>query len=642
MLERKREKLEDHEARSMLRSRADALTAAIHGASRLIRPCIGLGIVAALLLFPWFNKTVLSVEWRPTLGPTTRTTIAATPSPTATLTSFQPAPPIQAAFFYPWFPDAWTQGGTYPYTNYSPSLGLYDSRSDAVIDEQLRLAASAHLEAMISSWWGPGHSTDSAFQHILARSERSDSPFPNLRWAVYYEPESLGDPTVSEITAHLQYLTEKAFGHPGYLRVSGRPVVFVYSDDRDGTGLAERWAKAKAAFGGKVYIVLKVYSGYPTDPNQPDSWHQYGPAVAYDTQLPYSVTLSPGFWKVGEQPRLPRDVGRFEADVQRMAASGAFWQLISSWNEWGEGTSIEPAKEFSHAYADILCRQLPGVPACTTVTPTPAPHQASESLAVLVGAGDIASCDGAGDEATASLLDAIEGTIFTTGDHAYPEGSVDDFQCYDSSWGRQKARTRPAAGNHDYETKGAAGYFGYFGNMAGDPATGYYSYDLGSWHVVVINSNCSEVGGCQAGSPQEQWLRADLAAHPAVCTIAYWHHPLFSSGMHGSHPFMKAIWQALYDHGADIVMNGHDHLYERFAPQDPDGNIDPARGIRQFTVGTGGKELYGFNTQLANSEVRNSDTFGLLKLTLHVASYNWQWVPEAGKTFGDSGGHACH
>ena len=277
--------------------------------------------------------------------------------------SFQPAPPIQAAFFYPWFPNAWTQGGVYPYTNYSPSLGFYNSAGDSTIDRQLELARQAHIEAFIASWWGQGHHTDAALQHILGRTERSGSPYPGLRWAIYYEEEGYSDPSASQIAADLNYLAGTAFSHPAYLQVNGRPVVFVYSAGGDGSGMAARWAQAKAQF-PNVYVVLKVYFGYRTDPNQPDSWHQYGPASAYDSQVPYSVSVSPGFWKKGETPRLGRDLSRFEADVQRMAASGAFWQLITTWNEWGEGTSVEPAAQFGNSYLDILCRKLPGSDPC--------------------------------------------------------------------------------------------------------------------------------------------------------------------------------------------------------------------------------------------------------------------------------------
>ncbi|MCZ7570519.1 MAG: metallophosphoesterase [Ardenticatenaceae bacterium] len=262
---------------------------------------------------------------------------------------------------------------------------------------------------------------------------------------------------------------------------------------------------------------------------------------------------------------------------------------------------------------------------------------------MLIGAGDIAGCSSTGDEATAALLDQIPGTVFTTGDNVYSSGTAKQFaNCYDPSWGRHRARTRPAPGNHDYGTAGAAGYFDYFGPLAGEPDKGYYSYDLGAWHIVVLNSNCSAIGGCAAGSPQEQWLRADLAAHPAACTLAYWHHPLFSSGLHGNSPSMQAIWEALYAYAADVVLNGHDHDYERFAPQDPNGVADPAHGIREFVVGSGGKSHYPFlGLPIANSEVRNDNTFGVLKLTLHPASYTWEFVPEAGQTFTDAGSEPC-
>jgi hypothetical protein len=264
--------------------------------------------------------------------------------------------------------------------------------------------------------------------------------------------------------------------------------------------------------------------------------------------------------------------------------------------------------------------------------------------AVILAAGDIASCDGDGDEATALLLDSLEGTVITLGDNVYGSGTSAEFDdCYDPSWGRHRARTRPAPGNHDYNTPGATGYYGYFGAAAGDPAKGYYSYDVGAWHIVVINSNCAAIGGCGRLGRQEQWLRADLAAHPAACTMAYWHHPRFSSGSsHGDTSGMQPIWQALYDAGADVVLSGHEHNYERFAPQTPGGAADPARGIVEFVVGTGGRSHYGFGEPKANSVVRNGDTYGVLKLTLHAASFDFQFVPEAGKTFTDTGTAACH
>ena len=241
------------------------------------------------------------------------------------------------------------------------------------------------------------------------------------------------------------------------------------------------------------------------------------------------------------------------------------------------------------------------------------------------------------------MLGGISGTIYTTGDNAYESGTATEFSnCYDPSWGRYKARTRPSVGNHEYHTAGASGYFGYFGAAAGDPSKGYCSYNLGEWHVVSLNSMCEYVGGCGSTSPMVSWLKRDLAANSKACTLAYWHQPLFSSGWHGNNPKMKPSWDALYAAAAEVVLNGHDHHYERFAPQTPSGAADSARGIREFVVGTGGKELRPFGTNRLHSEVRNSDTFGVLKLTLHPTGYEWQFAPEAGKTFTDSGSGECH
>jgi PKD repeat protein len=261
---------------------------------------------------------------------------------------------------------------------------------------------------------------------------------------------------------------------------------------------------------------------------------------------------------------------------------------------------------------------------------------------VLVGAGDIADCSSTGDDATAKLLAAIPGTVFTIGDNAYDNGTSAEFSsCYGSTWGQFRSRTHPTPGNHDYLTANAAGYFGYFGTAAGDPSKGYYSYDLGTWHIIALNSECSFIGGCDVGSPEEQWLRADLAAHPNTCTLAMWHRPRFSSGATGSETIFNAFWQDLYNAGADVVLAGHDHDYERFVPQDPNGTADPMHGIREFIVGTGGKSLTGFNSPVANSVVRNFSTYGVLKLTLHPTSYDWQFVPIAGGTFTDSGNANC-
>jgi len=268
---------------------------------------------------------------------------------------------------------------------------------------------------------------------------------------------------------------------------------------------------------------------------------------------------------------------------------------------------------------------------------------ASDPPVTLVGAGDIASCYDDHDEATAALLDDIEGTVFTLGDNAYDNGSQFEFaHCYDPTWGRHLERTRPVPGNHDYRTEDAGEYFAYFGDRAGDIGEGWYAYDLGEWHVVALNSNCNEIGGCGDGSAQLAWLQADLATHPAACTLAYMHHPRFSSAGHENDVDLTAIWTLLYEHGVDVVLAGHDHTYERFGPQDPNGNADAEQGIVQFVVGTGGANLREFEEIKPNSVVRESDTFGVLRLTLAAGGYDWEFVPVAGETFTDTGSAHCH
>ena len=294
------------------------------------------------------------------------------------------------------------------------------------------------------------------------------------------------------------------------------------------------------------------------------------------------------------------------------------------------------------------------------------PWAAPAGPPVLVGAGDIARCYPSDDptnitpphltaaEATARLLDRIPGTVMTVGDNAYEFGSPSDYLlCYHPTWGRHKARTRPAAGNHEYLTPGAAGFFAYFFPDGGPPG-GYYSYDLGGWHVVVLNStpqwaacpppksSVEEGRTCVGDAAQRLWLEADLAAHPNECTIAYFHHPRFSSGRHGSQYEMQQFWDILYANGVDVVVSAHDHLYERFAPQDPVGNADPERGIRQFTAGTGGAELYEFRTVLDNSERRVNDTHGVLTLALGDGRYGWAFIATRGDRVRDWGGGRCH
>jgi hypothetical protein len=285
---------------------------------------------------------------------------------------------------------------------------------------------------------------------------------------------------------------------------------------------------------------------------------------------------------------------------------------------------------------------------------------------VIAAAGDIA-CDpgvsafnGGSGTSTACrqkytsnlLVNGGFAAVLSLGDTQYYCGGYSAFtQSYDPSWGRVKSITHPVVGNHEYMTSGgtdcnsanagATGYFKYFGSAAGTPGQGYYSFNVGAWHLIALNSNCSDAGGCGSTSAQYKWLQADLNAHPNVCTLAYWHIPLYSSGGRAN-ANTKPFWQLLYAAHADLVLNGHDHIYERFAPQTSTGTLDQAKGVREFVVGTGGADHTTITTVAANSQLRNASTFGILKLTLHASSYDWQFVPESGATFTDSGSQNCH
>ena len=282
------------------------------------------------------------------------------------------------------------------------------------------------------------------------------------------------------------------------------------------------------------------------------------------------------------------------------------------------------------------------------VSPTNAPNGTDAAgaaptpgtgTAVLIGAGDIGMCGELTPpaELTARLIDRLAGTVFTAGDNAYRAGGRDTFMsCYEPTWGRHRGRTHPVAGNHDYEDHGDA-YFSYFGETAGSGGSGYYGYNVGPWRIVALNSEVPS----GAGSPQLSWLRQELSTTRSFCTAVIWHRPLFSSGRSGDNPDMREVWRMLYEFNVDVVINGHDHTYERFAPQDPDGRFDPARGIREFVVGTGGAPLYEFSTVRANSEARAA-AWGVGVFTLSGEGYRWEFVPVEGGTYRDSGSGACH
>jgi hypothetical protein len=260
------------------------------------------------------------------------------------------------------------------------------------------------------------------------------------------------------------------------------------------------------------------------------------------------------------------------------------------------------------------------------------------------GAGTATEC---GMRATSNLLATRNlAAVLALGDNQYPCGAYADYLAgFDPSWGRVKQLIHPVMGNHDFLCDGSdtgPGYFQYFGAAAGTPGQGYYSFDVGSWHLIALNSECHAVGGCGPTSPQGQWLAADLTAHTNTCTLAFWHYARFASGIEGNQTDVAPFWDALYAGGADVIVNAHEHHYERFAPQTPAGQVDSARGIREFIVGTGGRMLHGFNVSGANSEIRLNQSWGVLQLTLRPASYSWQFVPVTAGASGDSGSAACH
>jgi hypothetical protein len=285
----------------------------------------------------------------------------------------QPTFPIRAAFYYPWFPETWGSSGD-PFTNYHPSLGWYDSDDVGVVSQHIAAMQYGGIQAGISSWWGQGSRTDQRVPTMLRAADGTD-----FRWTLYYEPEAQGDPSVSRLQDDLSYIKNHYGSDPSFLRIDGRFVVFVYADGSDACGMASRWADANTV---NAYIVLKVFNGHKSCADQPASWHQYGPASATSDMSPYSYTISPGFWKKGESsPRLSRDLGRWNDQVTRMTASNARFQLVTTFNEWGEGTAVEPATEWasSSGFGKFL-DALHGSPVDASPTPTsssPAPTTTS-------------------------------------------------------------------------------------------------------------------------------------------------------------------------------------------------------------------------------------------------------------------------
>lgn len=558
--------------------------------------------------------------------------------------------PIKAAFYYPWFPET-----RYPDDVAQPSLGNYDSSNRTILATHVSEAKYAGLDAFISSWWGPGTPTDQRLPLLLEAAKAQD-----FHIAAYYESEGTKDPTVEQIRQDLVRLKALAdqYGDT-WQRVNGKPVLFVYNSNDRTCAIVDKWKQAAPDW----YVNLKVFSGYRTCPSQPDSWHQYAPTSAIDRQTPNAVTISPGFWfHKDAAPRLARDPVRFAQNVADWNAAAVQWKLVTTFNEEGEGSMVEPATAWESpsgfgTYLDILHGvPLPPPPppdtTTTTVAPTtttapqPPPTTAPPAADIkIAAAGDIA-CPSPDVGATSCaqgrvsdvILDEDPDAVLTLGDTQYDNGELANLQAfYDPTFGRFKAKTFPAIGNHEYLTANAAGFKTYFADRLPPDGRPYYSYDLGPWHFATIDSDCSKVGGCNVGNPEYTWLQQDLAANDGKPTVVYWHHPRWSSGQHGDNVAMAPVWNLLAaDPDVQIALAGHDHDYERFARMgtgSPDTN-----GLREFVVGTGGKNHYcAVNSHNAGQEAFDCSSFGALMLTLHAdGAWDWRFVPATG-TFTDSG-----
>ncbi|MCS7256957.1 MAG: DNRLRE domain-containing protein [Thermomicrobium sp.] len=605
------------------------------------------------------SPTPTPVPPTPTPSPTPATSPTLTPGtpPAGDSLTF----PIRAVFYYPWFPEAWKQSGIFPFTHYHPTLGYYDTGDATVIRQHIAAMQYGGIQAAIASWWGQGHHTDVDFAKILQASDGT-----GFKWAIYHEQEGQRDLTPDEIRSDLTYIRDRYANDPDYLRVNGKFVVFVYNADDSSCEVADRWVPVARELG--AYLVLKVFSGYRTCANQPDSWHQYGPAVAADQQRGYSYTISPGFWLATDsQPRLARDPNRWAQNVRDMVASGEPWQLITTFNEWGEGTAVESADEWASpsgfgVYLDILHTNgqgsAPSPEPTPTATPAPGPTPtptatappASTDPVTVVAVGDVA-CDPSSSswnnnngtatacrhKYTAELAKRLAPTyVLALGDLQYEDGALDKFQrSYDPTWGQLKAITKPVPGNHEYQTSGAAGYYDYFGPLAGDRTKGYYAFDLGkNWIAIAINSNCSKVGGCGVGSPQYQFVQSVLEANRGKNVLVFLHHPYWTTGnYYGQYKSSLGDLYRLFDqYGVDLSLAGHDHNYQRFAIQNAD-SVCNTGSVRHFVVGTGGKNVYDADVHAADEpcdEVRIDNAYGVLKLALYPDHYEWAFVREDG------------
>ena len=575
-----------------------------------------------------------------------------TPSPSSTPTSppdLQPALPLRAAFYYPWFPEAWTQSGIFPYTNYSPSFGYYDSGDQTVIRQHVAAMQYGNIQAGIASWWGQGHHTDRRMPTIL--SATAGTP---LRWSLYYEPEGQGDPDISQITADLTYLRDRYGADPSYLRIDGRFVVFVYADASDRCSMADRWEQANAV---DAYVVLKVFSGYRSCASQPEGWHQYGPAVAADAQGRFSYTISPGFWKVGESPRLSRDLARWNKNIRDMIASGADFQLITTFNEWGEGTSVESALEWESAsgygaYLEALHNDggpgptptpTPPVPATPTrtalpLTPTPAPTQTIPPGAVVFSAAGDHGATSRTDSTLLRMRDLGLQFHLALGDLSYDDRTPESAWCdYIKSALGSSFPFQLVVGNHEQDSR----IDGFIRNFAaclpdrmgavGDYSTEYY-FDISGLVRVIMIAADHKVDGVSyqyvPGNRHYQWL-ADTIDDARAQGI-----PWVVVGMHkncitmGNKPCEvgDALMDLLIDQKkVDLILMGHEHNYQR-SKQLTCSNVDSYSAACVADAGADGQYTKGAGTVIVIAGMFGGGGFTSVNTGDPEAGYFAAWM----------------
>ncbi len=614
-----------------------------------------------------------------------------------------PATPTRAAFYQAQFPESWTRPGAQtpatPFTKWTPAHGQYDSGDPDLVRAHTDDMRYAKIGAAITSWWGcsrgpgddgsqcpAGATTDASHGEasrlpVLLDGSVTEEGTADFHWALYYEPERTRDPTVEQLKADLRYIAETYASHPSYWReVDHRPVVFVRNGDDLTTGkgcnTVSRWVQATDQLVAEGYpdfwIVLKTFSGFnscaPQRLQMPEAWHQYEPTIAYQASAVSpttpgvfgSVSISPGFDRADDVSPTRvfrrRDLHRWKKSVRDMIAAKTRYQLITTFNGWSDGTAVEPAHEWTSSirpgqtrsfgqFLDVL-RDGGGIAADPVIAAA-----GDISPANVTCSPTASSChDGPVSD---TIIDAIRpDLVLTLGDNQYETGQLDAFNAgYQASWGRFRSYTLPTAGNHERNDANGPyeGHFDYFNNggfvtpqvatgMAGERGKGYYSYDVGAWHLLALNS---DVGGA-AFTSQMAWLRADLAAQPeSKCMMAFFHQPLFTDGPHAPNEGGRTddLWNVLYPEGVDVVLNGHDHNYQRFAHKNPAGVDDPT-GIHPFVVGTGGK---GLTSPISRNDalIKSGDTHGVLKMTLHSGSYDYEFVRDTysnNGTFADAAG----